>query len=139
MKPDPEIQPADRETRRRALRWLGPTAGVGLVLAAGLTASRRRLEEVADLSLVYGLWGALVVIAALMLVPIWWLWRSGRLASQERRFPSADALVVRDTRVYRGEGAILRGRLLQALAVSLAAFVVLTPLAIGWLIIDLGP
>jgi hypothetical protein len=51
-----------------------------------------------------------------------------------RRFPPPGEPVVRDTPIRRGEAAVLSGRILQNLAVALALFVLLTPLALGWLL-----
>ena len=133
------MQPVDPQKRRRTLRWLGPTAGLGLMLAAVLTVFGQRVEEAQDRPLLYALFAALVVVGILVLSPVWRLWQTGRQAKHQRRFPPPDSAVVRDTRVYRGEAAVVRGGLLQALAVSLGVFVVLTPLAIGWLILGPGP
>lgn len=133
MDTDGEIQRADPEARQRARRWWLPAGGVGLGLAAALTALSHRIDGPADLPLIYSFWGILLAIGLLMLWPIRGLWLTGREAMRERHFPPPSSRVVRDTRVFRGEAAVLRGRLLQAFALALGVFVVLTPMAIGWL------
>jgi hypothetical protein len=128
------IQKADPAARARLLRWLVPFAGVGLLLAGALTLSADRLVAQAPLQFVLGLLGLLLLIGIVMLWPLRTLWRTGQSAMKARRFPPPGEPVVRDTPIRRGEEAVLSGRILQNLAVALALFVLLTPLALGWLL-----
>jgi hypothetical protein len=83
---------------------------------------------------VLGLLGLLLLIGIVMLWPLRTLWRTGQSAMKARRFPPPGEPVVRDTPIRQGEEAVLSGRILQNLAVALALFVLLTPLALGWLL-----
>ena len=133
MRHESEIQRADPAARARLLRTLVPVAGTGLLLAAALTLLAERLSDQAPLALVLGLSG-LLLIGIAMLWPLRTLWRTGQTAVRTRRFPPPGEPVVRDTPIRRGKDAVLSGRILQALAVALATFVLLTPLAVGWLL-----
>lgn len=134
MRPEGEIQKADPATRARLLSWFVPLAVLGLLLAAGLTALTERLVAIAPLQLVYGLLALLILIGIAMLWPLRAMWLAGRAVIAARRFPPPGEPVLRDTRVRRGQEAVLRGRILQAFAVALAFFVLATPFAIGWLL-----
>lgn len=134
MGPDREIQPADPVARARLLRRLLLPAILGLLLAAVLSTASRHWVPIAPVQWVYGLMALLLLIGILMMWPLRSLWRSGRRAIEARRFPPPGEPVIRDTPVYRGEEALLRGRMLQALAAVLAAFVLATPAAIGWML-----
>lgn len=133
MRHESEIQRADPAARARLLRTLVPVAGTGLLLAAALALLAERLSDQAPLALVLGLSG-LLLIAIAMLWPLRTLWLTGQTAVRTRRFPPPGEPVVRDTPIRRGKDAVLSGRILQALAVALATFVLLTPLAVGWLL-----
>lgn len=129
-----EIQKADPAARARLLRTLVPVAGAGLLLAGVLTLFAERLSAQAPLALVIGLIGLLLLIGIAMLRPLRTLWLTGQTAIEARRFPPPGEPVVRDTPIRRGRDAVLSGRILQTLAVALAAFVLLTPLAVAWLL-----
>ncbi|MCB1772494.1 MAG: hypothetical protein KDI88_02675 [Gammaproteobacteria bacterium] len=137
MPDQPEIQYADPEARRRALRWLVPSALVGLLLAAVLTYMGSGDDVDSAVTSVYLMLAALIVIAALMLWPLYRLWNTGRAARRTRRFPPEGLAVIRDTPVHRGDAAVLRGRLLQVLAGVMAFFVILTPLVIAGMVLVL--
>lgn len=134
MGDDDEIQKADPAARARLLSWLIPLALAGLLLAAALTTLSEQLVNSAPLQWVYGLLGLLVVLGLVMLWPLRVVWRTGQAAVAARRFPPPGEPVVRDTPVRHGADAVLRGRILQSFAVTLAAFVLLTPAAIAWLL-----
>jgi hypothetical protein len=134
MTDQPEIQYADPEARRRALRWFVPAALIGLLLATALTYTGAGGDVDSAVTSIYLMLTVLVVIAAMMLWPLYRLWAIGRDARGSRRFPPAGVAVIRDTPVHRGDAAVLRGRLLQVLAAVMAFFVVLTPLAIAGMV-----
>jgi hypothetical protein len=135
--PDSEWQRADPVVRRRALkRWI-PSALAGLLLVIGLSSLADRNDVEHALPLLYAMLALLFSISLVILWPIRRLWLIGRDADQTRRFPPPGLAVIRDTRVFHGEAAQLRGRLLQALASVMGFFVVLTPLAMMWLVLSL--
>jgi len=134
MKADREIQRVDPVARVRAMRRLLPWGIAGLSLATLLTTFAPTLAARVPGAPIVGLL-LLVLVAAGVSGSTRRLWLAGRAASVARRFPAADRPVMRDTAVYRGEAAVLRGRLLQALAIALAAFVWMTPLAVAGLLL----
>ena len=58
-------------------------------------------------------------------------WRRGRAASAERRWPLANARVLRDTPVRHGEAALRIARLLNLVSLMLLVFAVAT-MALSW-------
>lgn len=64
----------------------------------------------------------LLGVAALLLAPLLgfaaYVWSVGSRAVRSREFPPAGVRVIRDTTVIRGESAVSRGRLLEALALG---------------------
>jgi hypothetical protein len=134
MPEQPEIQRADPQARRRALRWFMPLAALGLLLASALTYMGSSGDVDIALTSVYLMLGLLIAIALLMMWPLSRLWSIGRTARANRRFPPAGLAEIRDTRVHHGDAAVVRGRMLQALAVVMALFAVMTPLVIAGMI-----
>jgi hypothetical protein len=135
MTTEQEIQRADPAARARALRRLLPLGIVGLSLAALLTAFAGPLADRVPATLILGLLLVLILIAAVVSWPIRRLWRSGQTAATAARFPPPALPVVHDTPVCRGAAAVLRGRILQAFAITLAAFVWITALAVVGLLL----
>jgi len=134
MPDQPEIQRADPEARLRALRWFVPVAVIGLLLATALTYMGSSGDLDIALNAVYLMLGLLIVIAALMMWPLYRLWSIGRDARASRRFPPAGLAVIRDTRVRHGDAAVMRGRMLQVLSVAMGLFAVMTPLVIAGMV-----
>ena len=134
MPDQPEIQYADPEARRRALRWFVPVALVGLVLATALTYTGSADDFNSAVTSVYLMLAVLFVISAMMLWPLHRLWKTGRAARETGRFPPDGVAVIRDTPVHRGDAAVLRGRLLQVLAGVMAFFVVTIPLVLAGMV-----
>jgi hypothetical protein len=66
-----------------------------------------------------------IALAAAVILPVLgaagYLWRFGVRVVRERRFPPAGTLLIADTLVIEGIEAQRRGRMLQAVAIGLAA------------------
>jgi hypothetical protein len=137
MPDQPEIQRADPEARVRALRWFIPAAVIGLLLAAALTYMGSSGDIDTALSSVYLMLGLLIVVVLLMLWPLYRLWSIGRAARESGRYPPPGLAVIRDTPVFHGAAAALRGRMLQVLAVTMGVFAVMTPLVIAAMVFTL--
>jgi hypothetical protein len=128
-----DIQKADPLARRKVLRWLLPLAVVGLALAAGLTGLANIIDPRHLGGLVIGAVVLLGLIGVAMLWPLGRLWRIGRDATLQARFPPAGIAVMRDTRIHRGPSARRHGAQLRRLAELLIVFVLLVPAVIFWL------
>lgn len=133
MGTDSTVQKADPAARARLLRVLLPVGTLGLLLATVLTVFGDRLVHGAPVAWGFFLLAGLLGLGIAMLWPLRRLWLSGHAAVAAGRFPPPGQAVVRDVVIRSGEAAVLRGRLLQALAVAMTAFVLLTPAAIAWL------
>ncbi len=133
-----ETQSADPIARRKLLRQLWPLGVLGLLIAAGLTIWINATERAAALTPLIAALLVLCLISLAMLKPLHRLWRFGRDARQQRRYPPLGLAVVRDTRVQQGDIAQRRGKRLQDLAVLMAVFVVLLPITIGWRLVQLA-
>jgi hypothetical protein len=134
-----QIHKADPDLAGATRRWLLPGIAVGLLLASVLAALANRVAIAPSPLLLYSMLAVLFALGVAVLWPISRLWSMGRDARAQGRFPPRRARVLHDTRVFLGEAAQLRGRMLQALAATLAIFVVAMPLAVAWLILGLGP
>jgi hypothetical protein len=130
-----DIQLADPVLRHRRLARFTPLALIGLSLAGLLVWWGNR----ADILVADAVQSAVLVlawaIALALLLPTRAMWCQGRDARQQRRFPPIRTAVIRDTPVFHGDAAALRGHLQQALAVALGAFLLLTPLALSVLVL----
>lgn len=133
-----ETQRADPIARRKLLRRLWPLAVLGLLIAAGLTIWINATAREGALAPLITALLVLCLISLAMLKPLQSLWRFGRDARQQRRYPPLGLAVVRDTRVQHGDIAQRRGERLQDLAVLMALFVVLLPITIAWLLVQLA-
>jgi hypothetical protein len=58
-------------------------------------------------------------------------WRRGRAAAAQRRWPVANARVLRDTPIRRGDAALAIARLLNLVSLMLLAFAV-AMIALSW-------
>lgn len=121
------VEAADPGARRRAL-WIGVPlvalaalalwwfkADLDAALASMRAASLSAGEMLAKLRL-YALG-----LAALGLIAAWAILRAGREVIRTRQFPAPGKKVLVDTPVVSGAAAVLRGRLLIALALAVAA------------------
>lgn len=133
----PETQKADPIARRKLLRRLMPLATLGLMTAGGLTIWMNAVEGEGARAPLVAAFAILCLTSLSMLSPLLKLWRIGRDARQQGRFPPIGLTVIRDTRVQHGETARYRGKRLQDLAVLMAVFVVALPIAVGWLLVQL--
>jgi hypothetical protein len=121
----PEIQKADPRARRLAV-WIvagGGVVGFLLLLAGG--GLRPVLEhwigENPAPRLRVVLTGMILLTVGPVLGMAAYLWRLGARTIRERRFPAPGLRVTRDTLVLVGQVAARRGRVLQRLAMLLAA------------------
>lgn len=129
-----EYQRADPAARRRALQKMLPLFLVGLLTAVALTTLANRADAGQSVQMLFVMLALLVVICLVMLWPIRRLWLIGRDAGKTQRFPPPGLTVLRDTPVFHGEEARRRGRVMQVFATTLGVFVILTPLALIWLV-----
>lgn len=128
-------QPADLAAKRRGIRAITTAMALGVVLYMGV---QRWLlgvaaQEPADASrtLVLVLRWATFVLAALVGGYGAYVWRLGSQVVWTRRFPPPGSATLTDVPVLEGEAARRRGRLVQGVAVVLAALA-LVLLAIGY-------
>ncbi|MDX1643427.1 MAG: hypothetical protein R3244_03610 [Thermoanaerobaculia bacterium] len=116
--PETEIQPADPQARRRAVRLL---VVVALIAAAALWLVQNRLDAVLEpaggpdleaarttLTAISSLAGAGLIGIAL------WMIALGRRIEGARRFPPPEMRVIQDTAVRRGAQAVRLAYLLYA-------------------------
>jgi hypothetical protein len=123
-----EILKSDPTTRRRALALIIAGALFGAVLIAGLAHFREPLREwlLSDphrfsSRMRFALMIVTAAISAPPLAMAGWLWAIARRVLRAGRFPPPGQRVIRDTPVLTGADAVIRGRILQVLAVCLAA------------------
>lgn len=120
-----EIQSADSKARANAVAIV--VVGAVLGGATLLLLQFQRDDLVAwfvesPLRLEASILGGVVTLIVLpLLLASAWVWRLGGRVLEEGRFPPQGLKVVRDTVVFRGAQAQLRGRLLQGLGVVFVA------------------
>lgn len=126
-----DIQRADSSAKRRAVLLVIVGSIVGGSATLAIASYRPSIERwlLSDpeelpqrLATLAGL-VALVTVVPLFAFAVY-LWARGTSVRRYRRFPLEGERLVRDTLVIRGEAALLRGRVLQVLAIALAMLAV---------------
>jgi len=124
LAPVREIHRADPGARRSAILLLFACTLGGAALLAVLPAIERWLTS-GTLGLKQDLAIALVLIALLVCLPLLVfavrVWVRGVKVRRQLCFPLDGDRVIRDTPVLRGRDALVRARILQGLAIALAA------------------
>ena len=129
-------QKADPNLRRDVLRYLLIAALLG---AATILIYQSLFDwATAEESLMASRLAVVIATLYVPAVPALWLcrklWRLGTLVVRSQRFPPLGEKVIRDTPVFTGRDAVVRGVVLRALAVVTGASIVMTP-AILWLLL----
>lgn len=122
--------PGERHARIRLFIMLGLAALAGTGTLLLLESNRIWLEawllDNADLLLEYPIRSALLLLipGLPVLLASVSLWRLGQRCCREKRFPPSDTLMLRQRAEVNGRAAILRGRMLQSMALlmGLACF-----------------
>jgi len=134
-----EIQKADPAARRQAVLVIIIGAAVGALLIAGFEHFREPLlkwlsSEPAETLRRAKL--AAYVSAFVLTVPVIafaiYLWLLGVKVLRAQRYPPPGLRVIRDTPVIGGRDAVIRGRVIQVLAVCLGVSAVLLCLSLWW-------
>jgi hypothetical protein len=119
----PAVQRADAAARRRALVAALAVAVAGVLAYFAFDAWVTDLQSRTPSDAAQALSGVLVWATAAVCVVVLafavYAWRLGRKAATTGRFPPHGMTVVRDTSILEGPRAIVRGRMLQAVAVVL--------------------
>lgn len=123
-----EIRKADPAARRQAVLLVIISTLVGTALIFGFEHYRTPLRDwlaseprdVAHrLTLIFFL--AAAVLSAPLFAFAAYLWSLGAKVLCSREFPPPGSRVIRDTPIIEGQAAVLRGRVLRALALGLGA------------------
>lgn len=131
-----EIQRADVRLRRVTITVLvlASIAAVGvLLLARGWMMSQALLSTPEQLLVQMRHWlgAACIACGICLLLLATHAWRRGRAAVAQRRWPVANARVLRDTKVRRDEAALGIARMLNMVSLMLLAFAV-AMIALSW-------
>ena len=125
------IDMADKRARWRAMLWLLVLTLPLLLLLDQLEPQLQQWSE--DPARIADQLPAILLFLYILFLPMMafcaWLWLFGRRIITGQRFPPRGSLVIRDTPVIEGASAVRRGRVLQLLALVLAALFILLPLA----------
>jgi hypothetical protein len=135
-----EVRKADPAARRQAVVLVVFGALVGALLILGFERYRTPLHDwlLSDpRELGHRVKLVFLLAAALLSAPLAafaaYLWSLGAKVIRAGEFPPPGYRVIRDTPVIAGRGAVLRGRSLKALALSLGVASVLLWMLLWWL------
>lgn len=138
------IDKADRRARRLALALVGVALLLGGVLVFAFGDEQGAIQGwiATQLDQPGGIGATLMAVMVVAVLPvvvagIYLIVWSGRSA-REARFPPLGSAVLRDTRVFEGDAARRRARLLQVLAAILIAAALMLPLALWWVVRSLS-
>ena len=131
-----EIQRADVRLRRVtiAVLVLATIAAIGVILLARGWMMSQALSSTPEQLLVqmrHWLGAASIACGVCLLMLATHAWRRGRAAVAQRRWPVANASVLRDTPVRHGEAALGIARILSMVSLMLVAFAIAMT-ALSW-------
>ncbi len=117
------IQPADPQQRRRAITAVALVCLLGVPLSMLgqrwlATVHRLPAEDARQTVTTVFLTSTSLAAAGILAVGVQ-SWRVGARVRHARRFPAPGARMIRDTLVFEGAAAVVRGRWLQAVGAAL--------------------